>query len=202
MGTEPEEASFVGFKRPSISLFTPIYFASEKRSPMGPIPPITVSNPAETYKSAEREREAAEAAAREREREKEKEAAQPQEKKSVMREILAFVRKPSKHLSSRTNRFANAFTRAESGSSGGPLIRQSTFSASPAASSTAAKSAVQKQMSEVGFEPKISQKFTHYAKMSLRLRRSTKRDDEEKDKDKEKERTEAGLRLRFQEAQC
>jgi len=192
MGTEPEEASFVGFKRPSISLFTPIYFASEKRSPMGPIPPITVSNPAETYKSAEREREAAEAAAREREREKEKEAAQPQEKKSVMREILAFVRKPSKHLSSRTNRFANAFTRAESGSSGGPLIRQSTFSASPAASSTAAKSAVQKQMSEVGFEPKISQKFTHYAKMSLRLRRSTKRDDEEKDKDKEKEKQKQG----------
>ncbi|XP_052838653.1 LOW QUALITY PROTEIN: serine-enriched protein [Drosophila gunungcola] len=174
MATEPEEAGFVGLKRPSISLFTPIYFASEKRSPMGPIPPITVSNPAETYK------EAAEAAAREKEREREKEAAQPQEKKSVMREILAFVRKPSKHLSSRTNRFANAFTRAESGSSGGPLIRQSTFSASPAASSTAAKSAVQKQMSEVGFEPKISQKFTHYAKMSLRLRRSTKRDEEEK----------------------
>jgi len=185
MATEPEEAGFVGLKRPSISLFTPIYFASEKRSPMGPIPPITVSNPAETYKSAEREREAAEAAAREKEKEKEKEAAQPQEKKSVMREILAFVRKPSKHLSSRTNRFANAFTRAESGSSGGPLIRQSTFSASPAASSTAAKSAVQKQMSEVGFEPKISQKFTHYAKMSLRLRRSTKRDDEEKEKQKQ-----------------
>ncbi|EDX07387.1 GD11211 [Drosophila simulans] len=185
MATEPEEAGFVGLKRPSISLFTPIYFASEKRSPMGPIPPITVSNPAETYKSAEREREAAEAAAREREKEKEKEAAQPQEKKSVMREILAFVRKPSKHLSSRTNRFANAFTRAESGSSGGPLIRQSTFSASPAASSTAAKSAVQKQMSEVGFEPKISQKFTHYAKMSLRLRRSTKRDEEEKEKQKQ-----------------
>ncbi|KAI8039938.1 hypothetical protein M5D96_007363 [Drosophila gunungcola] len=187
MATEPEEAGFVGLKRPSISLFTPIYFASEKRSPMGPIPPITVSNPAETYK------EAAEAAAREKEREREKEAAQPQEKKSVMREILAFVRKPSKHLSSRTNRFANAFTRAESGSSGGPLIRQSTFSASPAASSTAAKSAVQKQMSEVGFEPKISQKFTHYAKMSLRLRRSTKRDEEEK-----KQSSAGGL----EEAQC
>ncbi|XP_026835782.1 serine-enriched protein isoform X3 [Drosophila erecta] len=194
MATEPEDAGFVGLKRPSISLFTPIYFASEKRSPMGPIPPITVSNPAETYKSAEREREreAAEAAAREREKEKEKEAAQPQEKKSVMREILAFVRKPSKHLSSRTNRFANAFTRAESGSSGGPLIRQSTFSASPAASSTAAKSAVQKQMSEVGFEPKISQKFTHYAKMSLRLRRSTKRDEEEKEKEKQKQSSASG----------
>ncbi|KAH8372848.1 hypothetical protein KR009_006576 [Drosophila setifemur] len=183
MATEPEEAGFVGMKRPSISLFTPIYFASEKRSPMGPIPPITVSNPAETYKSAEREREAAEAAAKEREKEKEQEAAQPQEKKSVMREILAFVRKPSKHISTRTNRFANAFTRAESGSSSGPLIRQSTFSASPAASSTAAKSAVQKQMSEVGFEPKMSLKFAHYTKMSLKLRRSAKREEEEKEKE-------------------
>ncbi|XP_017868062.1 PREDICTED: serine-enriched protein isoform X4 [Drosophila arizonae] len=179
MATEPEETGFIGLKRNSISLFTPIYFASEKRSPMGPIPPITVSNPAETYKSAEREREAAEAAARE----KEKEAAQAQpqpEKKSVMREILAFVRKPSKHLTTRTNRFANAFTRAESGSSSGPLIRQSTFSASPAASSTAAKSAVQKQMSEVGFEPKMSLKFAHYTKMSLKLRRLARREEEEK----------------------
>ncbi|KAH8253888.1 hypothetical protein KR032_007465 [Drosophila birchii] len=188
MATEPEEAGFVGMKRPSISLFTPIYFASEKRSPMGPIPPITVSNPAETYKSAEREREAAEAAAREREKEKEKEAAaQPQEKKSVMREILAFVRKPSKHISTRTNRFANAFTRAETGSSGGPLIRQSTFSASPAASSTAAKSAVQKQMSEVGFEPKMSLKFAHYTKMSLKLRRSAKRQEEEEKQKEDKQ---------------
>ncbi|KAL7738353.1 hypothetical protein ACLKA6_006673 [Drosophila palustris] len=179
MATEPEEAGFVGLKRPSINLFTPIYFASEKRSPMGPIPPIMISNPAETYKSAEREREAAEAAARELE----KEAAQsqpPPEKKSVMREILAFVRKPSKHISTRTNRFANAFTRAESGSSSGPLIRQSTFSASPAASSTAAKSAVQKQMSEVGFEPKMSLKFAHYTKMSLKLRRLARREEEEK----------------------
>lgn len=189
MGTEPEDFGFGGMKRPSISLFTPIYFASEKRSPMGPIPPITVSNPAETYKSAEREREAAEAAARELEKEKEREAAaQPQqEKKSVMREILAFVRKPSKHISTRTNRFANAFTRAESGSSSGPLIRQSTFSASPAASSTAAKSAVQKQMSEVGFEPKMSLKFAHYTKMSLKLRRSAKREEEEKEKEKQKQ---------------
>lgn len=180
MATEPEEAGFVGLKRPSINLFTPIYFASEKRSPMGPIPPITVSNPTETYKSAEREREAAEALAREREKEAAQAQPPPPEKKSVMREILAFVRKPSKHISTRTNRFANAFTRAESGSSSGPLIRQSTFSASPAASSTAAKSAVQKQMSEVGFEPKMSLKFAHYTKMSLKLRRSTRREEEEK----------------------
>ncbi|XP_034653790.1 serine-enriched protein isoform X4 [Drosophila subobscura] len=199
MATEPEEAGFVGMKRPSIGLFTPIYFASEKRSPMGMgmglIPPIHVSNPAETYKSAEREREAAEAAAREleREHEREKEAAQaqaqPQEKKSVMREILAFVRKPSKVMTTRTNRFANAFTRAESGSSSGPLIRQSTFSASPAPSSTASKSAVQKQMSEVGFEPKMSLKFAHYTKMSLKLRRSAKRDEEEKQKQQQHQQT-------------
>ncbi|XP_026841772.1 serine-enriched protein isoform X3 [Drosophila persimilis] len=193
MATEPEEAGFVGMKRPSIGLFTPIYFASEKRSPMGmgPIPPIHVSNPAETHKSAEREREAAEAAARELEREREKEAAQSlpqvQEKKSVMREILAFVRKPSKVMTTRTNRFANAFTRADSGSSSGPLIRQSTFSASPAPSSTASKSAVQKQMSEVGFEPKMSLKFAHYTKMSLKLRRSAKRDEEEKQKQQQQQ---------------
>ncbi|XP_023160651.1 serine-enriched protein isoform X2 [Drosophila hydei] len=190
MATEPEETGFIGLKRNSISLFTPMYFASEKRSPMGPIPPITVSNPAETYKSAEREREAAEAAARE----KEKEAAQAQpqpEKKSVMREILAFVRKPSKHLTTRTNRFANAFTRAESGSSSGPLIRQSTFSASPAASSTAAKSAVQKQMSEVGFEPKMSLKFAHYTKMSLKLRRLARREEEEKQQQQQQQKSSA-----------
>ncbi|KAM8713587.1 hypothetical protein ACLKA7_013844 [Drosophila subpalustris] len=190
MATEPEEAGFVGLKRPSINLFTPIYFASEKRSPMGPIPPIMISNPAETYKSAEREREAAEAAARDLE----KEAAQcqpPPEKKSVMREILAFVRKPSKHISTRTNRFANAFTRAESGSSSGPLIRQSTFSASPAASSTAAKSAVQKQMSEVGFEPKMSLKFAHYTKMSLKLRRLARREEEEKQQQQQQQKTSA-----------
>ncbi|KAH8421057.1 hypothetical protein KR222_006580 [Zaprionus bogoriensis] len=190
MATEPEETGFVGLKRPSINLFTPIYFASEKRSPMGPIPPITVSNPAETYKSAEREREAAEALAREREKEAAAQAPQPPpEKKSVMREILAFVRKPSKHISTRTNRFANAFTRAESGSSGGPLIRQSTFSASPAASSTAAKSAVQKQMSEVGFEPKMSLKFAHYTKMSLKLRRSARRDEEEKQQQQQQQKS-------------
>lgn len=185
-----------GYKRPSINLFTPIYFSGDKRSPMGPIPPITVSNPAETYrmaesnnmdKSVDSQKDSEQQKQQQREEKEKAEAKngssdkeQQHEKKSVMREILAFVRKPSKHISTRTNRFANAFTRAESGSSRGPLIRQSTFSASPAASSTAAKSAVQKQMSEVGFEPKMSLKFSHYAKMSLKLRRSAR--DEEKSK--------------------
>lgn len=198
--TEPEDAHTpTSYKRPSINLFTPIYFSGDKRSPMGPIPPITVSNPAETYriaesanteKSAEIQIELEQRQREEKEKAEAKSTSEPKdqqqpEKKSVMREILAFVRKPSKHISTRTNRFANAFTRAESGTSSGPLIRQSTFSASPAASSTAAKSAVVKQMSEVGFEPKMSLKFSHYAKMSLKLRRSAR--DEEKSKQQQQQ---------------
>lgn len=199
--TEPDDARTpTSYKRPSINLFTPIYFSGDKRSPIGPIPPITVSNPAETYrmaestnveKSAEAQKEADEQRQREEQEKAEAKSSssdtkdQQPEKKSVMREILAFVRKPSKHISTRTNRFANAFTRAESGTSSGPLIRQSTFSASPAASSTAAKSAVVKQMSEVGFEPKMSLKFSHYAKMSLKLRRSAR--DEEKSKQQQQQ---------------
>ncbi|KAL9912709.1 speckle type BTB/POZ protein isoform 4-T10 [Glossina fuscipes fuscipes] len=180
---------FTIVKRSSINLFTPIYFGGEKKSPVGPIPPITVSNPQESSRIAEHKAQESKHEAEKRQREekekvekadvKAQEKEQP-EKKSVMREILAFVRKPSKHISTRTNRFAHAFTRAESGSSSGPLIRQSTFSASPAASSTAAKSAVTKQISEVGFEPKMSLKFSHYTKMSLKLRRSGR--DEEKTK--------------------
>ncbi|XP_065367892.1 serine-enriched protein-like [Calliphora vicina] len=193
--TDPDDARTpTSYKRPSINLFTPIYFSGDKRSPIGPIPPITVSNPAETYrmaesinmeKSAEAQKELENLQKEEQEKAEAKTASdskdqQHPEKKSVMREILAFVRKPSKHISTRTNRFANAFTRAESGTSSGPLIRQSTFSASPAASSTAAKSAVVKQMSEVGFEPKMSLKFSHYAKMSLKLRRSARDEKEPK----------------------
>lgn len=76
---------------------------------------------------------------------------QERKERSVIREIIAFVRKPSKKTppttaTTRTGRFANAFSRAESGSAS-PLLRQSTFSSSPAASSRAAKSAVTKQMS-------------------------------------------------------
>ncbi|XP_055853654.1 serine-enriched protein isoform X2 [Episyrphus balteatus] len=191
-------------KRPSLGLFTPIYFG-DKRSPITAmhIPPITVSNPTETCKLVQRTAEsnaaAAAEAAREHERQrdkdiekdKNKETSDKKEKTSVMKEILAFVRKPSKHISTRT-RFANAFTRAETGSSSGPLIRQSTFSASPAASSTAAKSAVVKQMSEVGFEPKMSLKFAHYTKMSLKLRRSAANDDKKPATSKETARKSSG----------
>lgn len=109
---------------------------------------------------------------------------QERKERSVIREIMAFVRKPSKKTTTttttRTGRFANAFSRAESGSAS-PLLRQSTFSSSPAASSRAAKSAVTKQMSEAGpFESKMSLKLLN-SKMSLRLRRSTP-DDKKKDK--------------------
>lgn len=191
-------------KRPSLGLFTPIYFG-DKRSPitsMHNIPPITVSNPTETCKLVQRTAEsnaaAAAEAAREHERQRDKdlekdkkETSDKKEKTSVMKEILAFVRKPSKHISTRT-RFANAFTRAETGSSSGPLIRQSTFSASPAASSAAAKSAVVKQMSEVGFEPKMSLKLAHYTKMSLKLRRSAANDDKKSSTSKETARKSSG----------
>lgn len=181
----------IPIKRSSIGLFTPIPF-SEKRSPVSslPIPPITVSNPSETCKIVERMTESmiesiAEAAEEIKVKEPEKEVTEKKEKTSVMKEILAFVRKPSKKVTTRTGRFAAAFSRAESGSGSGPLIRQSTFSCSPAASSTAAKSAVTKQMSEVGFEPKMSLKFSLNTKMSLRLRRSTATSDDKK-KDKAK----------------
>lgn len=193
--TTPEDITRSAFgltssiKRPSLGLFTPINFG-DKKSPITPmyIPPITVSNPTETCKLVQRTAESNAAAAAEVareheqqrdskiEKEKIKETSEKKEKTSVMKEILAFVRKPSKHISTRT-RFANAFTRAETGSSSGPLMRQSTFSASPAASSAAAKSAVVKQMSEVGFEPKMSLKLAHYTKMSLKLRRSAANDD-------------------------
>lgn len=77
------------------------------------------------------------------------------EKTSVMREILAFVRKPSKKVTTRTSKFAAAFSRAES-ATGAPLLRQSTFSSIQASSSCAGRNAITKQMSEIGFEPIMS----------------------------------------------
>lgn len=167
------------------------------------IPPITVSNPSETCAIIEKSLElsardavcmlAAEQPATSTSGAPE----QRKEQRSVMRDLLAFVRKPSKKVTtlmgvsaaaaaagpaaatatatsaasaSRTGRFAAAFSRAESGS-GTPLLRQSTFSTSPAASSRAAKSAVTKQLSDAGFEPKLSFKLLN-SKMSLRLRRA------------------------------
>lgn len=175
-------------------LITSITISPHDRSPISNIPPITVSNPSETClintKSEYTNDNINEQAKLSKDSTPTKDS-QPslqstteikKEKPSVIRELLTFVRKPSKKISSssttRTGRFAAAFSRADSGSST-PLLRQSTFSTSPAASSRAAKSAVTKQMSEVGYEPKISLKFT---KMSLRLRKSDNNDKKTKDK--------------------
>lgn len=166
----------------------------ERRSPVGmqlQIPPITVSNPSETCAIIEKSMELS---AKDFMQAAEQPSVPPEQRKeqrSVMRDLLAFVRKPSKKVTtlmgaastgvaaapttsaastSRTGRFAAAFSRAEIGSST-PLLRQSTFSTSPAASSRAAKSAVTKQLSDAGFEPKLSFKLLN-SKMSLRLRRA------------------------------
>lgn len=156
-----------------------------ERSPLGfsmQIPPITVSNPSETCAIIEKTVPSTSRDAFADEMMDNKPASPVQERKerSVIRDIMAFVRKPSKRVSSppvstnastsRTGRFAAAFSRAESGS-GTPLLRQSTFSTSPAASSRAGKSAVTKQMSDAGCESKISFKLLN-SKMSLRLRRA------------------------------
>lgn len=94
-----------------------------------------------------------------------------------MQEILAFVRKPSRKAATRTGKFAAAFTRAENSET--PLMRQSTFSSSPRASSGAAKTAVTKQLSEAGIESKMSLKILN-SKMSLHLRRTLERGRERK----------------------
>ncbi|GAB0097180.1 hypothetical protein DMENIID0001_127920 [Sergentomyia squamirostris] len=154
----------IGFSQGMMIPVTP------NRSPTVPIPPITISNPSETIAIIQRQMDSnVESSADERSPPPEK-----KEKTSVMKEILAFVRKPSKKVTTRTSRFAAAFSRAES-TSGSPLLRQSTFSSSPTASSRAAKSAVTKQMSEVSLEPKMSLRFRRLAsttKLTLRLRRS------------------------------
>lgn len=183
----------IGSSQGLISAITP----TERRSPVIPlqIPPITVSNPSETCAIIEKmlestvtvtESSTSMIQSSDKSDEKRDKCPSPvveqrKEKGSVMREILAaFVRKPSKRTSTstRTSRFAAAFSRAESNSAT-PLLRQSTFSSSPPAASRAAKSAVTKQISESGgFESKMSLKLLN-AKMSLRLRKS---DDKKKDK--------------------
>lgn len=163
-----------------------------------PIPPITISNPSETCglspKSVDSGRFSPripnlpltsrdQSPLREYEQmlqqeminnkaDKEKsEKSEKKEKTSVMREILAFVRKPSKKVSTRTSRFAAAFSKSSNNDSNAPLVRQSTFSNMPNASSRAGKAAITKQMS---YEPKISSKLKSVgSKMSLRLRRAT-----------------------------
>ncbi|XP_055706516.1 serine-enriched protein-like [Phlebotomus papatasi] len=155
----------IGFSQGMMIPLTP------SRSPTLPIPPITISNPSETIAIIQRQIDSTVESSAD---EKSPPPVERKEKTSVMREILAFVRKPSKKVTTRTSRFAAAFSRAES-TSGSPLLRQSTFSSAPTASSRAAKSAVTKQMSEVSLEPKMSQRFKNLAyttKLSLRLRRS------------------------------
>lgn len=154
------------------------------------VPPITVSNPSEnlgitekvfdmsssletadlyipTNKPSPKEEASAEIPAEPR-----------KEQRSVMRELLAFVRKPSKKAATRTGKFAAAFSRAESNSAT-PLMRQSTFSSAPRASSGAGKTAVTKQLSEAGLESKMSLKLLN-SKMSFRLRRTVEKVKEKK----------------------
>lgn len=147
---------------------------SARTSPtaLSSIPPITISNPSETYeivqKSMESERSPlkpdAPAIPLSTSSQKLAGATTPgsasssttvpekKEKTSVMKEILAFVRKPSKKVTTRTSKFAAAFSRADS-NTGAPLLRQSTFSSIQNSSSCAGRNAITKQMSEIGFEP-------------------------------------------------
>ncbi|XP_037032174.1 serine-enriched protein isoform X2 [Bradysia coprophila] len=184
----------IGFSQGLITCI-PIVTPTDKRSPMGnmQIPPITVSNSemswahiSETCVSVDKTDKSPATT-----EEKPPSPVQERKERSVIREIIAFVRKPSKKTppttaTTRTGRFANAFSRAESGSAS-PLLRQSTFSSSPAASSRAAKSAVTKQMSlqskVLDFpstsESKMSLKLLN-SKMSLRLRRTTTDDKKKK----------------------
>lgn len=168
------------------------FYLETKRSPINqlPIPPITISNPSETCGLSPKSIESGKGSpakihspkdsspARDDASEKsERTTPEKKEKTSVMREILAFVRKPSKKSSPRTNRFAAAFSKSDS-ESNAPLVRQSTFSSTPNTSSRAGRNAVTKQMS---YEPKISTKIKNVGtRMSLRLRRAT----ESKTKDK------------------
>lgn len=183
----------IGFSQGLIICIPQMQPMGDKKSPTKmQIPPITVSNPSETCAIIEKTllSTSREAYAAENGAELLVSPIQERKERSVIRDIMAFVRKPSKKVpptpttpaasTSRTGRFAAAFSRAESGS-GTPLLRQSTFSSSPAASSRAGKSAVTKQMSDAGFESKISFKLLN-SKMSLRLRRTTADDNRKKDK--------------------
>lgn len=148
------------------------------------IPPITISNPNETYPSIPiksitptNEKGAASSPCKSPTHEGATKKEEKKEKSSVMKEILNFVRKPSKKVTTQTSKFTAAFTRRESGS-GSPLIRQSTFSSIPNTSSRAGKHMITKQQSQIErIEPKMSFK----SKMSLRLRRF-----EERRREKEK----------------
>ncbi|XP_061514418.1 serine-enriched protein isoform X3 [Anopheles gambiae] len=176
----PERSrSPVGFgSRLGGSLYGPV--GSESRSArtspttLGTIPPITISNPSETYEIVQKSIETNQQQQQQQRSPKSpkspkspmkpepgaangggQSAPEKKEKTSVMKEILAFVRKPSKKVTTRTSKFAAAFTRTES-TTGAPLLRQSTFSSIQNSSSCAGRNAITKQMSEIAFEPIMS----------------------------------------------
>uniref|UniRef100_A0A182QS62 BTB domain-containing protein n=1 Tax=Anopheles farauti TaxID=69004 RepID=A0A182QS62_9DIPT len=152
-----------------------LYGAAETRSTrtspttLGTIPPITISNPSETYEIVQKSIETNQRSPKSPKSPKSPMkpdavgdsmaagtgAPEKKEKTSVMKEILAFVRKPSKKVTTRTSKFAAAFSRTES-TTGAPLLRQSTFSSIQASSSCAGRNAITKQMSEIAFEPIMS----------------------------------------------
>lgn len=163
----------------------------ERRSPVNfpqglntlHVPPITVSNPSENLGITDKMFDmsptidiAEMLIPATKQSPKEEQISEPpcEPRKGLVRELLAFVRKPSKKATTRTGKFAAAFSRAESNSAT-PLLRQSTFSSAPRASSGAAKSAVTKQIStEAGLESKMSFKILN-SKMSFRLRRTVEK---------------------------
>jgi hypothetical protein len=155
---------------------TGAFFLEPRRSPINqlPIPPITISNPSETCglspKSIDSPRMSSPKEQSPIKEQNADKSGEKKEKTSVMREILAFVRKPSKKVTTRTSRFAAVFSKSNNDSNA-PLARQSTFSSMPSSTSCAGRAAVTKQMS---YEPKISSKLKSVgSKMSLRLRRAT-----------------------------
>lgn len=168
-----------------LSLF--VYFLNIGLNTLLHVPPITVSNPSESCGITEKVFDFSSSLEvtttdicvpinKQFSKEDNPQDAQPEprkEQRSVMRELLAFVRKPSKKTATRTGKFAAAFSRAESNSAT-PLLRQSTFSSAPRASSGAAKTAVTKQLSEAGLESKMSLKILN-SKMSFRLRRTVEK---------------------------
>lgn len=187
----------VGFQ--SLGVGTTNFYLETRRSPNNqlPIPPITISNASDgcglSPKSIESGRisplrpHSPKSVSREDVSEKsdKSEKAEKKERTSVMKEILAFVRKPTKKNSpkqspSKMSRFSSVFSKSSDNNheSNSPILRQSTYSSSPSTSSRAARNAVTKQMS---CEGKFSSKLKSVgSKMSLRLRRAT----ESKSKDK------------------
>ncbi len=154
---------------------TGAFFVEPRRSPINqlPIPPITISTSEMcglSPKSADSPRLPSpkdQSPIKERKEQMAEKTPEKKEKTSVMREILAFVRKPSKKVTTRTSRFAGVFSKSNN-ENNESLTRQNTISGMP---NTSTRASVTKQMS---YEPKISTKLKSVgSKMSLRLRRAT-----------------------------